>query len=55
MHRRRATVAAWQHLINGNVKRLAVANGPNIFQMLLVNVMKRNLSCVNDSEVLNAT
>jgi len=22
--------------VNGNVKRLAVANGPNIFQMLLV-------------------
>jgi len=26
----------WRHLVNGNVKRLAVANGPNIFQMLLV-------------------
>jgi len=23
--------------VNGNAKRLAVANGPNIFQMLLVN------------------
>jgi len=26
----------WRHLVNDNVKRLAAANGPNIFQMLLV-------------------
>jgi len=24
--------------VNDNVKRLAVANGPNIFQMLLINI-----------------
>jgi len=38
MHRRRATVATlgeWQ-CKTGGVRRLAVANGPNIFQMLLV-------------------
>ena len=40
MRRRRATVATpgeWQRKIRtGGVRRLAVANGPNIFQMLLV-------------------
>ena len=39
---RRTTVAGpgeWQYKIRtGGVRRLAVANGPNIFQMLLVNV-----------------
>ena len=43
IRRRRATVAA----VNDNVKRLAVANGPNIFQMLLVgesnNIQLRSL------------
>ena len=34
MRRRRATVQ-WRHLVNG-VRRLVVANGSNIFQMLLV-------------------
>jgi len=36
MRRQHATVAAERHLVNDNVKWLAVANGPNIFQMLLV-------------------
>jgi len=35
MRRWRVTVAVW-HLVNGNVKWLAVTNEPNIFQMLLV-------------------
>ena len=38
MRRRRATVATpdvWQ-CKTGGVRRLAVANGPNIFQMLIV-------------------
>jgi len=38
MRRRRATVATsgeWQ-CKTGGVRRLGVANGPNIFQMLLV-------------------
>jgi len=42
MHRRRATVATpgeWQC----GVRRLAVANGPNIFQMLLVLILKRSI------------
>jgi len=40
MRRRRATVATpgeWQRK-TGGVRRLAVANGPNIFQMLIVNL-----------------
>jgi len=36
MRRRRATVAAVATQVNDNVKQLAIANGPNIFQMLLV-------------------
>jgi len=42
MRRRRATVATpgeWQ-CKTGGVRRLAVANGPNIFQMLLVYLFK---------------
>jgi len=35
-HRCAGGVRQLRHLVNGNVKRLAVANGPNIFQMLLV-------------------
>jgi len=35
-HRCAGGVRQYRHLVNGNVKRLAVANGPNIFQMLLV-------------------
>ena len=38
-HRCAGGVRQWRqerHLVNDNVKRLAVANGPNIFQMLLV-------------------
>ena len=41
-HRRRATVATpgeWQ-CKTGGVQRLTVANGPNIFQMLLVYFVK---------------
>ena len=41
MRRRRATVATtpgeWQ-CKTGGVRRLAVANGPNIFQMFLVSL-----------------
>jgi len=46
MRRRRATVATrgeWQ-CKTGGVRRLAVANGPNIFQMILV---LGNFRCVN--------
>jgi len=35
-HRCAGGVRQLRHLMNGNVKRLAVANGPNIFQMLLI-------------------
>jgi len=50
MRRRRATVATpgELHCRTGGVRRLAVANGPNIFQMLLVFVRKlfnANLCC----------
>jgi len=39
-----ATPAEWQCKIRtGGVRRLPVANGPNIFQMLLVSTFKRHL------------
>ena len=43
---RRATVATrneWQRK-TGGVRRLAVANGPDIFQMLLVFIFRRDLT-----------
>jgi len=47
-HRCAGGVRHWRHLVNGNVKRLSVANGPNIFQMLFV------ISC-RPSLLLNST
>jgi len=44
----------WQHLVNGNVKRLAVANGPHIFQMLLVYTVN-SISSVKKTKCLLIT
>jgi len=56
MRRRRATVATpgASQCKTGGVRRLAVANGPNIFQMLLVVIATRNRALQSSQDEVEA-